>query len=223
MHRILIPVIAATSILVGLYPAPLQASSNPRPVTTLAPVITFGGGSSAQQQAVLVAVDRFASVSMELPDLDIRIHDDFTGCAGHHGLYHREGDVAVIDLCSDREILLFHEIGHAWEQFTLADDDRDAFLERTGAESWSDQAIAHHLRGAEIAADSIAYALIQRPGVALQARPLDLFEALVGSEAPRVAELEVEAAESANTADHAMDEDQLSAQAAYAAWQADQG
>lgn len=223
MHRILISVIAATSIVMGLFPAPLQASSELRPLTTLAPVVTLEGGLAAEQQVVLAAVERFVSASMELPDLDIRIHDDFSGCDGHHGLYHREGDIAVIDLCSDRELLVFHEIGHAWEQFTLDNDDRAAFLDQVGAESWSDRAIDHGSRGAEIAADSIAYALIHRPGVSLQTRPLELFEGLVGEESPRIAEFAAEAVEIAANADEAMDADKVSAHAAYLAWQAAQG
>jgi len=221
MHRILLSVIAAVSSLIGLLPASETAAE--QSLTSLTPAITFEGGSTAEQDAVLTVVDRFVSVSMELPDLMIRLHDDFDGCDGHHGLYQREGDVAVIDFCSDREILLFHEIGHAWEQFTLNDDDRDAFLQVTGAEDWRDQAIEHDLRGAEIAADSIAYALLVRPDVALQARPIELFEALVGMESPRVAERELAVAEAGGAADaSALSDQEVSTRAAFAAWQAEQ-
>jgi len=219
MHRILLSVIAAVSSFVGLLPASETAAE--QSLTSLSPAITFEGGSSSERQAVLDVVERFVSVSMELPDLVFRLHDDFVGCDGHHGLYRREGDVAVIDFCSDREILLFHEVGHAWEQFTLNDDDRDAFLETAGAEGWQDAEIEHDRRGAEIAADSIAYALLSRPDAAVQARPIELFEALVGMESPRVVEKEAADAEAAETAPASgMDDEERSALAAYVAYQA---
>jgi len=223
MHRILLSVIAAVSSLVGLLPASDTGTETApeQSLTSLSPAITFDGGSAAEQEAVLDVVDRFVSSSMALPELRFRFHDDFTGCGGHRGLYHREGDVAIIDFCSDLEMLLFHEVGHAWEQFTLDDDDRDAFMETAGAESWQDREIAHDRRGAEIAADSIAYALLSRPNAALQTRPIELFEALVGMESPRVVETEAAEAEVAEVApETGLDDEERSARAAYAAWQA---
>jgi hypothetical protein len=219
MHRIVLSVIAAVSSFVGLLPASETAAE--QSLTSLSPAITFEDGSSTERQAVLDVVDRFVSSSMALPALHFRFHDELTGCDGHRGLYHRDGDVAVIDFCSDREILLFHEVGHAWEQFTLDDADRDAFLKAAGAESWQAREIEHNRRGAEIAADTIAYALLSRPDAAVQTRPIELFETLVGMESPRVVEREAAEAEAAETTPATgMDDEERSARAAYAAWQA---
>ena len=233
MPRIVISVITAISSVVGLVLAPIPAVDNaeavvepaaavtePRLLTSFEPAVSVVGGSPEARRMALDAVDRFVATGLALPDIEFRFHDDFAGCNNNQGMFQRDGDHGTIELCTDQEFLALHEISHAWARFTLNDNDRAAFVELAGAHAWQGADIAHHLRGTEIAADSISYALLSHRGVALAARPLELFEALTGIESPRIAEKTAD--DAAAQADTPPDNNQHSGMAAYAAWQATQ-
>ena len=57
---------------------------------------------------------------------------------------------------------LLHELAHAWMIENLTDSDRSAFLEATGLEAWRDGAVPWHRRGVEVAADTIAWGLLDQ-------------------------------------------------------------
>jgi hypothetical protein len=160
-------------------------------VVSDSPVIAIDGGSPAQRQTVIAAVDRYLSVGLLLPDLDVHFHTGMEGCDDKQGLFHREGDLAVIDLCFGGEFLALHELGHAWERFNLHDSDRAAFQRMTGATTWRSIDVAWGRRGAEQAANTMAKGLLSTPLASLEYHAADLarFEALTGITSPRTVEV----------------------------------
>jgi hypothetical protein len=208
-HRI----IAIAAILVATPNGPVAHPTDA--VVGGDPAVTIVGGSHEQRATVVAAVDRFLSVGLPLPDLDVRIHTGKQGCEDKQGLFHRDGDLAVIDLCYGGEFLVLHELGHAWERFNLDDRDRARFQQLTGATTWRSTDVAWGRRGAEQAANTMANGLLSTPIESLQYHVTDFarFEALTGSPSPRVTEV-VPATHTAPTIDDA-DRVRL---AAYEAW-----
>jgi hypothetical protein len=179
------------------------------------PAISIVGGSPDQRHTVTAAVARYVSVGLLLPDLDVRIHTGKAGCGDKQGLFHREGEVAVIDLCFGGEFLALHELGHAWERFNLDDRDRFEFQQLTGAMTWRSTNVAWGRRGAEQAADTMAHGLLSSPLVSLEYHTVDFawFEALTGIASPRIREVRT-----AEPHKPALDDVQRTRLAAYEAW-----
>jgi hypothetical protein len=184
-HRIIAvsAILAATPSGTAAHPADAVVDADP--------AVTIVGGTHEQRDVVVAAVDRFRSVGLLLPDLDIRIHDGKQGCEDKQGLFHREDDLAVIDLCFGGEFLALHELGHAWERFNLDDRDRAEFQHLTGATTWRSTDVAWGRRGAEKAANTMAFGLLSTPLGSLQYHRIDFaqFEALAGIPSPRIAEV----------------------------------
>jgi hypothetical protein len=180
-----------------------------------APLIAMHGGSRQQRETVLAAIDRYLSVGLLLPDLDVRFHPGNPGCEGMQGVFHRDGDVAVIDLCYGGEFLALHELGHAWERFNLDDRARTEFQQLTGATTWRSTDVAWGRRGAEQAANTMADGLLSTPLRSLRYHTDEFarFEALTGIASPRIAEVAP-----ATHAAPSMDDAARSRLAAYEAW-----
>jgi hypothetical protein len=155
------------------------------------PEVTLVGGGDAERALVLAAVDRFASVGLDLPDLVIRMHPDTHGCGGKQGLFQARADIGVIDLCFSREFLVLHELGHAWEHFALDDRDRAGFLRATGFETWRSRDVPWSRRGIERVADSIAHGLLSAPLATPhhRDREFERFALLTGFTTPRLNEI----------------------------------
>jgi hypothetical protein len=186
-HRII-----AVALIAVAWPCGRAADAgDATPLVSAAPVVLIDGGSREQRRTVVDAVDRYLSVGLLLPELAVRIHVSNTGCGGKQGLFHQEGDVAVIDLCYPGEFLALHEIGHAWERFNLDDGDRAAFQQLTGATTWRSTDVAWGRRGAEQAANTMAHGLLSTPLESLQHHAVHFarFEALTGITSPRITEL----------------------------------
>jgi hypothetical protein len=186
-------VLFATLSAVGLV-IPLGAvvdADQDSPVDDVAPVVLIDGGSAQHRRTVLDAVARFTASGLTLPDLDIQIHDDKTRCHGKRGLFHRSGDVGMIDLCYPGELLVLHELGHAWESFNLEDDDRLEFMQLTGALAWRSTDVVSRRTGAERAADVIANGLLSAPLETVEHHAVWFvqFEALTGITSPRMNEV----------------------------------
>lgn len=113
------------------------------------------------------ALARFEQAGLELPPISIAFHDDKEPCHGNIGFY-RSGSPAVIDICGfnwDRFVpaakhTLLHELGHAWSEHTLTDEDREWFLTLRGLATWGDDRVEWSEQGSEQAAEIIAWALI---------------------------------------------------------------
>jgi hypothetical protein len=130
---------------------------------------------------------------LALPDLRVQFHTGGkTGCGGFQGLFHPDGDIAVIDLCYPGEFLALHEIGHAWERFNLDDRQRAEFERLTGLTTWRSTDVVWHDRGAERAANVLAHGLlsIRLETARYHEQVFAEFEALTGITSPRLAEIE---------------------------------
>jgi hypothetical protein len=157
------------------------------------PFVVIDGGSAEQRQTVLNAVDRYLSVGLALPDLRFRFHTGGkAGCGGFQGLFHPEGDIAVIDLCFPGQFLALHELGHAWERFNLDDHRRAEFERLTGLTTWRSTDVVWRERGAERAANVLAHGLLSTPldTARYHIQVFAEFEALTGITTPRLAEIE---------------------------------
>ena len=98
-HRLaMLATMSAVGLVISLGTL-VHAGAASDPADDVAPVVTIDGGSAQHRRTVVDAVDRFAESGLTLPDLEIHIHDDKTACQGKQGLFHRGGDVGVIDLC----------------------------------------------------------------------------------------------------------------------------
>jgi len=134
--------------------ADLDDAVDPRATTT--------GGTHPERTVVLKALDRFSVLPGELPPLEIRIHEG-DGCRGHGGLFRTGTERWQIDLCEVTPWVILHEMGHAWTALHLTDQQRLEYSRRWGLESWHDPDTPWQLRGAEHAADTIAWGLLDEP------------------------------------------------------------
>jgi hypothetical protein len=159
------------------------------------PSITFVGGTEARRETVVVGVNRYIESGLSLPDLEVHIHEDRSGCRDMQGLFRPSGGIALIDLCYGGEFLALHELGHAWEYFNLDADDREHFKQVTGATTWRSTDVVWRRRGAELTANTLARGLLSThlESAALHALDFERFETLTGIPSPRLAELEPQA------------------------------
>lgn len=206
-----------TIIATVLTSTPTVANASDTQATSVSadPSVSIAGGSPDRRQTVVDAVERFLAAGLALPELEVHIHADNTGCAGKQGLFHPSGDIAVIDLCYAGEFLALHELGHSWEHFNLDDRDRSEFQELTGATTWRSPDVVWHRRGAEQAANALAHGLLSARLASTDHRSLQFerFETLTGMHTPRIAEIK--------TSDEPVpvpSTEQLNRAAAYAEW-----
>lgn len=196
-------------------PVPVAESLEVQAPTSLDPAVEFFGGSTAARQTVVAAVDRYVSVGLALPDLEVHIYPDMGACGSAQGVFHEENGVGVIDLCFDRELLALHEIGHAWARFNLDDEARAEFSEFAGAPAWAGHDLTRKQRGTELAAGALSHGLLSVPLESPGQRAMQLarFNALTGFESPRLAEMDARS-ETAPS----MSQDGRAKAAAYAEW-----
>ena len=151
------------------------------------------GGTVVQREKVLTEIGRYTSAGLELPGLEVHIHEDRSGCGGNHGVFIKAPDRWRINLCDAREIVIRHEVGHAWAAHNLTSNQRDAYVNHWGFESWNATGTAWSSRGSEDAANVLAWGLdplqldrnafLPDGPLAERARA---FEMLTGIEAPRL-------------------------------------
>ena len=79
-------------------------------------------------------------------------------------------------------VAILHELGHAWLTASVSTQLQTAFLALRGLETWNDRNQPWHLRGAEHAADIIAWALMDRDIWMYRIRPNDPCSLLAGFE-----------------------------------------
>lgn len=213
--------VAAIYIAFVLPLAPVQtAEAGETPsLVSLEPSITFVGGTPVRQRTVVDAVTRYTESGLLLPDLEVHIHKDRTGCRDLQGSFRPSGDIALIDLCYGGEFLALHELGHAWEHFNLDADGREHFKQITGATTWRSTDIVWHQRGAEITANTLAHGLLSAPleTAAHHTLEFERFHTLTGISSPRLAELEPKSDEPP-----VVSEAERNRLAVFAAWRASQ-
>lgn len=111
------------------------------------------------------ALDRYARADLDLPEVEIHVHEGLTACDGGFGL-HTPGDAGSrIDICSDPQVdsrwIILHELGHAWAATNLSATQRVDFVELRGLELWNSSDDRWNQRGTEHAAEILAWGVAE--------------------------------------------------------------
>ena len=173
----------ATMVAVGV--VGLEA----RPASPAPPALTLHGADAAQARTVAWATERFRTAGLEsLPPLHVVLHATRTPCDGYLGLF----SSGRIDLCTEgllepsaRKFAL-HEMAHAWIEANVSAEVLDRFLRARCIATWNDRQRPWSERGAEQAAEIVAWGLGEGkvaprlPEAVDPATLADLFELLTG-------------------------------------------
>ena len=111
------------------------------------------------------ALDRYARADLDLPDVEIHVHEGLEACGGSFGL-HTPGDTGSrIDICTDPQVdshwIILHELGHAWAATNLSGAQRLDFVELRGLELWNSADDRWNQRGTEHAAEILAWGVAE--------------------------------------------------------------
>ena len=182
------------AFVLTLVPGRMAESAGTSSAVSRDPSITFVGGNSSTRHGRRRR-EPLRAVWLSLPDLEVHIHEDRSGCGDMQGMFRPSGDVGLIDLCYAGEFLALHELGHTWEHFNLDPADREHFKQLTGATTWRSTNVVWRRRGAELTANTRAHGLLSTPLESADQHALDFerFETLTGLPSPRLAELEPQA------------------------------
>jgi hypothetical protein len=80
-------------------------------------------------------------------------------CAGFRG---------ALVFCDEAANCMLHELAHVWIDQNVEGDARERFMSHTGARAWDDPALPWHARGAEQAAETLAWGLRCEPWFSLE-------------------------------------------------------
>lgn len=187
---------AAIALLLGGSSLPVDARPEPPPEPVVTdPVVLpdppgIYGADTVFAAVIEAALDRYPSAGLTLPPLRIYVHPSSDGCQGHKGTYGQYGERDRVDLCTEARFYVLHELAHAWEQHTLSDQTRQAWLDEMGLTVWHDRSIPWLESGAEVAANTIAWGLMDVPLTEAEtysfSNQLDRFELLTGLPSPRI-------------------------------------
>jgi hypothetical protein len=162
------------------------------PVLGLVLIVIVGGGDfpavasgshaltgfTAEQEATIEwALGLFDDAGLALPGIDFVLHTSVEPCHGRRGWYSGVEVRPVIHICTHEggpipEPLILHELGHAWDDDVLTDERRAVFLDWRGLRQWWGAEHEHWGEyGAEQAAETIVWGVIDRPISASQVPP----------------------------------------------------
>lgn len=118
----------------------------------------------------------FVATGLELPFLEVHVHENFNGCRGLGGLFNGDGSGLRVDLCSGLYFTVLHEFAHAWEYHNVDDATRGEFLDLHDLDSWRSREVKWPERGVEVAAETIANGLLERDLPERHCDDLDLLD-----------------------------------------------
>ena len=130
--------------------------------------------SSDQVDVVNHAVELFGDAGLRLPPLVITASDDDGPCGGTYGVHRRHAWGSEIMLCSARtdewfRRVVLHELAHAWSEFGLTAERREAFRLLRDWDHWMNYELAEWRdNGAEQAAEVIAWGVSDRAAPTVQ-------------------------------------------------------
>ena len=132
------------------------------------PQIRFVNVSEDQQALVRWAAGLYEAAGLDLPPIVIEGHADRSACHDRRGAARPEVGAVKIDLCVDTagpidELLIIHELAHAWDHHSLDDRRRTDFLALRGLDAWRSPQDSWNQRGAEHQAEILVWGLIDRP------------------------------------------------------------
>ncbi len=150
---------------------------------------TVSGGTTEQYEIVTWSLQRFEDAGLDIPALEIHLHQDLAGCKGNRGIYN--SGLQRIDVCVDQRNVVLHEIAHAWNHENLSAAQRSEYVSVGGFGSWDDPDTPWSDKGSEDAADTIAWALLDEPITTFSAdgpiaRRAAAYLLLTGNHAPRI-------------------------------------
>lgn len=156
---------AVESLQILSHEAARETPANRAPVMRR-PVVVDGAtidAETADQVALAVrALGRFESLGLELPEVEVRLFSDFSGCADPANpsrersyLLIENGEYTIF-MCGP-EFALLHELAHVWDHSQLTDAERARFLAKRGLEHWAGVEWAR--AGGEHLADVLAWGL----------------------------------------------------------------
>ncbi len=119
------------------------------------------GGAIGQRATAFWALGRYEALGLEVPPIEIHLHQDLAECKGNRGIYN--AGLQRIDVCVDEPCVMLHEIAHAWNHENLNDAQRSEYVSTGDFGSWDDPETPWFDRGSEDAADTIAWALLAEP------------------------------------------------------------
>ncbi len=180
-------VASATAIAAAVGEAPTSSPHERESVDP--PGFVFHGATEAEAEKMRWAIGRFQDSSLDLPSLHIYFED---GCQQRFGAFGRFQPTSAappwrIEVCTSGVYL--HELAHAWDRWNLTDEDRRAFLDLRGLESWSGSDVPWAQRGTEELAQLLARVLgqgINNHPSEEQLNDFDHFERVTGASPPIV-------------------------------------
>lgn len=126
-------------------------------------VLRVEGATGHEMDDIAWALDRYADAGIELPAVRFVYHDSAEPCRNSRGFYAR--DTRTVSICArgqaevHRRVLLLHELGHAVVFERLDEQARAAFVSRWDRPTWNSPDHPWNDRGAELAADIVAWGL----------------------------------------------------------------
>ena len=181
--------------ILTLVPGRMTEAVERSPLVSREPSITFVGGTPARRETVVAAVTRYIESGLSLPDLEVHIHEDRSGCRDMQGLFRPSGDIALIDLCYGgefpRSTSLVTPGSTSISMRMIASTSSRSPVRRRGGRQTS----CGVSTGAELTANTLAHGLLSTHLESAVQRALDFdrFETLTGLPSPRLAELEPQA------------------------------
>jgi hypothetical protein len=133
------------------------------------------------------AVARFARAGLLLPDVSVGFSDSDDACRGHLGLFDPNSTPWRVDVCSDLEFVLTHELAHAWAAANLDESQRAAYVAYRQLAAWNDPDLHWRERGAEDAAFVMQQVLMAehvRQDSSVWTERVDAYEQLTGGSPP---------------------------------------
>jgi len=187
MKAVMLAVSAASVVLVTVVP-PIGTVDDPFPSAAIPAPVVHGSDERSSEQ-IADAEAAFRGAGLELPELEIHVHENYAGCDGFAGQFNRDGAGLRVDFCSGHSFTVLHEFAHVWEYHNVDDTTRDAFVELHGLETWRSRDVPWEARGVEVAAETIAKGLLDRAFPEWQCDEVELldqgFRLLTGRSSPR--------------------------------------
>jgi len=179
---------SATSVLLATVIPTVATADDPFPDAAHLPHVVHGSDERSHEQ-IADADAAFRAAGLDLPSLEIHVHENHAGCGGFAGQFNRDGSGLRVDFCSGNSFTVLHEFAHVWEYHNVDDTTRDALVEMHGLETWRSSDVPWEERGVEVAAETIAKGLLERPFPEWQCEEIELldqgFRLLTGRSSPR--------------------------------------
>lgn len=125
----------------------------------------IASGTPQQREMVGWAVDRFAAIGLQLPEVEIGFPEGGQSeCGGAPARTYLDHEPIKVMICWNSQLILLHELAHAWEAHNVDPAQHEPFMAmRWGVESWAEPDDAWAEQGREHAANVIAWGLLQDP------------------------------------------------------------